>query len=90
VINVETTQGGVRGVAKGERGLNVILDMVEQGKNLEEGEGVVTSGLSGQVARGFLLGTLHDIRLSEDKLFQRATIQSPVDITRTRFVFVVR
>jgi rod shape-determining protein MreC len=90
IINVETTSGAVRGVARGDKGLAVKLDMVEQNKELHDGDGLVTSGLGGELPRGLLLGTIHDIRLSDDKLFQQATVQLPVDIHSLRFVFVVK
>ncbi len=90
IINVETTSKAVRGVARGDKGLAVKLDMVEQNKELHDGDGIVTSGLGGELPRGLLLGTIHDIRLSDDKLFQQATVQLPVDIHSLRFVFVVK
>lgn len=90
LVNVETSKNAVRGVARGEHGLNIKLDMVEQGKELAAGDGVVTSGLGGEYPRGLLLGTLSDIGFSEDKLFQTATINSPVRINSLRFVFLVK
>lgn len=90
VVNVETSKGAVRGVARGEHGLNMKLDMVEQGKNLIEGDGVVTSGLGGLYPRGLLVGTISQIGLSEDKLFQQTLISSPVRIATLRFVFLIR
>lgn len=90
VVNVETSKTAIRGVAKGEHGINITLDMVEQGKELHDGDTVVTSGLGGVYPRGLLLGTLSNIRFSEDKLFQRATISSPVRMSNLRFVFLIR
>lgn len=89
VVNVETSKSAVRGVARGEHGLNIKLDMVEQGKELTVGDGVVTSGLGGRYPRGLLIGTISDIGFSEDKLFQQATISSPVRIATLRFVFLM-
>lgn len=90
VVNVETNKSAIRGVARGEHGLNIKLDMVEQGKDLTVGDGVVTSGLGGEYPRGLLLGTISHIGFSEDKLFQQATISSPVRISSLRFVFLVK
>ncbi len=90
VVNVETSKTGVRGVARGEHGLNMKLDMVEQGKELTVGDGVVTSGLGGEYPRGLLLGTIANVGFSEDKLFQQATITSPVRIASLRFVFLIQ
>ncbi len=90
VVNVETSKSAVRGVARGEHGLNVKLDMVEQGKELAVGDGVVTSGLGGEYPRGLLIGTVSHIGFSDDKLFQQATISSPVRISSLRFVFLMQ
>jgi rod shape-determining protein MreC len=90
VVNSETTSNAVLGVVRGEHGLSAKLDMVEQGKELKSGDGVVTSGLGGEIPRGLLMGTLSDVRLSDDKLFQQATLTSPVSIKDVRFVFLIR
>lgn len=90
VVNVETSKSAIRGVARGEHGLNMKLDMVEQGKELAVGDGVVTSGLGGEYPRGLLLGSISHIGFSEDKLFQQATISSPVRIASLRFVFLMQ
>lgn len=90
VVNVETSRSAIRGVARGEHGLNMKLDMVEQGKELVVGDGITTSGLGGEYPRGLLLGTISNIGFSEDKLFQQATISSPVRIANLRFVFLIQ
>lgn len=90
IVNVETSTTAIRGVARGEHGNNIILDMVEQGKEIKEGDAVVTSGLGGVYPRGLLLGTLSNIGFTDDKLFQRATIVSPVAISQLHFVFLIR
>lgn len=90
VVNVETSKSAIRGVARGEHGLNIKLDMVEQGQQLAVGDGVVTSGLGEEYPRGLLLGTISHIGFSDDKLFQQATISSPVRISNLRFVFLIK
>ncbi len=90
VVNSETTSNAVIGVTRGEHGLSTKLDMVEQGKELKPGDGVVTSGLGGEFPRGLLIGTLGDVTLSEDKLFQQAKVVSPVQLEKLRFVFLLR
>lgn len=90
VVNVETSKTAIKGVARGEHGISVVLDMVEQGKELHDGDTIITSGLGGVFPKGLLLGTLSSIRFSEDKLFQQATITPPVDLKTLRFVFLIR
>ncbi|PIX90302.1 MAG: rod shape-determining protein MreC [Candidatus Moranbacteria bacterium CG_4_10_14_3_um_filter_45_9] len=78
------------GIVKGEYGLGLLFDMVLQTDTLKVGDSVVTSGLGGDVPKGLLIGTLQNIHLSSDRLFQQATIVSPVRFDRIRYVFVIQ
>jgi len=79
-----------KGIVKGEYGLGLFLDMVLQTDTLKAGDTIITSGLGGDVPRGLLIGTLQNIHLSNDKLFQQATIIPPLRLDRMRYVFVIR
>lgn len=84
---VPTTEA--RGVVRGEFGLGLVLDMVLQSDTLRTGDEVITSGLGGDVPRGLLIGTATSIESSVDRLFQRATLSSPIRFDRVRFVSVI-
>lgn len=94
--NGESLMSGVsldseaKGIVKGEYGLGLMFDMVLQKDTLKVGDTVITSGLGGDVPRGLLIGTLQNIRLSSDKLFQQATIIPPVRFDYMRYVFVIK
>ena len=90
IVNAVTLDTNAEGVVKGEHGLGIVYDMVLQSDQLKNGDTVVTSGLGQVIPKGLLIGTLQDVRLTDDKLFQRATIQSPVRFDRLRNVFVIR
>jgi rod shape-determining protein MreC len=89
IINAVTLDTNAEGVVRGEHGLGIVYDMVQQSETLKNGDTVVTSGLGQITPKGLLVGTLQDVRLTDDKLFQRATISSPVRFDRLRYVFVV-
>lgn len=89
IVNAITVDTDAQGVIKGEHGLGIIYDMVLQADVLKSGDTVVTSGLGETAPKGLLVGTLQDVRLTDDKLFQRATLSSPVRFDRLRYVFVV-
>lgn len=78
------------GIVKGEYGLGLLFDMVLQTDTLKVGDSVVTSGFGGDMPKGLLIGTLQDTHLSGDRLFQQATIVSPVQFDRIRYVFVIQ
>jgi rod shape-determining protein MreC len=78
------------GIVRGEYGLGFLFDMVLQTDTLTVGDSIMTSGLGGDVPRGLLIGTLQDVHLSNDRLFQQASVVSPVRFDRIRYVFVIQ
>ncbi|HLC95066.1 MAG TPA: rod shape-determining protein MreC, partial [Patescibacteria group bacterium] len=78
LINGITLDTDAKGIVKGEYGLSLLFDIVLQADILKAGDTVVTSGLGGDMPRGLLIGTLQEIRLSSDRLFQQASLVSPV------------
>lgn len=78
-----------RGVVRGEYGLGIVLDMVLQSESLREGDEIITSGLGGDMPRGLLIGTVIRMEISADRLFQKATIASPIRFDALRVVSVL-
>lgn len=89
LINGATIDTNARGIVKGEYGLGLLFDAVLQSDVLKAGDTVVTSGLGGDIPKGLLIGTLQESRFSSDRLFQQATLVSPVKLDRLRYVFVI-
>jgi rod shape-determining protein MreC len=89
-INVLDLETGAKGIAKGEYGLGLILDMVTQTDTLNSGDSLVTSGLGGDIPKGLLLGKIKEIKLSVDKLFQGAIITPAVKYTNLNVLFVIK
>lgn len=79
-----------RGIVNGEYGLGLLFGMVLQADTLIAGDMVVTSGLGGDMPKGLLIGTLQETRFSDDRLFQQASLLSPVRFDRLRYVFVIK
>ena len=77
------------GIVRGEYGLGLLFAMALQADTLKAGDTVVTSGLGGDMPQGLLIGTLQEARLSDDRLFQQASLVSPVRSDRLRYVFVI-
>jgi rod shape-determining protein MreC len=89
-VNVIDSKTNSKGVLRGEYGLGVIMDMVLQSESLNQGDDVITSGIGKGFPRGLLVGKIQEIGSSEDRLFRRAIISSPVDFSRLQFVFVIK
>lgn len=89
-INGEVTDSGARGLVKGEHGISLILDLVTQNEVIKSGDRIITSGLSGDFPRGFLIGEINSIKTSSSELFQQAFVSPVADLKNLRFVFVVK
>lgn len=96
VTSPESAIGGVvsatdtKGIVQGEHGLGLVFGMVLQTDSLQNGDQVITSGIGGDMPRGLTIGVVHDARLTPDRLYQQASLVSPVHFSSLRFVFVVK
>lgn len=89
-INAVDTATSARGVAEGEYGLGIVLNMVSQTDTLNQGDGVVTSGLGGNLPKGLLLGNIQEIGVTPDKLFQQALVAPQIRYSQLDIVFVIK
>lgn len=90
VINVTDLETGAKGILKGEYGLGIVFDMISQKDVVNVGDTVITSGLGSNMPKGFLVGKVQEVRLSNDKLFQQAVINPTVKSQSLEVVFVVK
>jgi rod shape-determining protein MreC len=90
LVNGVALNTDASGIVKGEYGLGLLFGMVLQADTLKVGDTVVTSGLGGDMPKGLLIGTLQETRFSDDRLFQQASLLSPVRFDRLRYVFVIK
>lgn len=85
-----TVLNGSQGIVHGDRNLGISYSNVLQSSPLSQGDRVVTSGVGGTVPAGLLIGTVSSVRDSGDRLFREASILSPVDFGKLRFLFLIR
>jgi len=74
-------RGGLKGLTVEEIPLNI---------EVKSSEPVVTSGLGGDIPPGILIGQVGEIISHEGEIFQKATVNSPVQIYYLEFVFVAQ
>jgi len=89
-INAESQETGAKGIAKGEYGLGLKMDMVSQADILNEGDMAITSGLGGEFPRGLTIGKIGRLGQSADNLFQEASVVPAADLSSLRIVFVIK
>ena len=83
------TQGGVKGIIRGEFGNRIVLDKVGQGEKLNAGEIVFSSG-EADFPKGLVLGKITEIKNDPAALFQKATLQPPIPFNLLEIVFIIK
>lgn len=77
-------------LVSGSFGSGLILEQVPQTSDLQKGWLVVTAGINAKIPKNILIGQVNDILSSDNDLFKRAALLSPIDFDNLRFVFVVK
>ena len=87
-ISVEVVRTGVTGLLRYD-GRRFFVDHVPQGEPVTGGDAMITSGLGGTVPRGIPVGEVVSVRSSPSELFQQIEVESQVDFSALRRVYVV-
>lgn len=87
-ISVEVARTGVTGLLRYD-GRRFFVDHVPQGEPVAVGDPVMSSGLGGTVPRGLNIGTVKAVRSQPSELFQEVEIETPVQFSAIRRVFVI-
>jgi rod shape-determining protein MreC len=85
ILNIQKTEAMV--IGKG--GLQIGLDRIPLEAEIKKGDKVVTSGLGGFFPSGILIGYAKNIEKLGVEFFQRAQLQSVVDLREIRNVFII-
>jgi rod shape-determining protein MreC len=78
------------GIVLGEHGLGLLMEMIPQDKVIKRGDIVITSDLDQELPAGLLIGEIEEINNSDNELFQKARIKSPIDFKELNSVFVIK
>lgn len=74
-------RGGLSGLTVEDIPLNITIN---------SGEQVITSGLGGDIPFGIMVGKVGDVISKKSEIFQKVTLDSPIQIYYLEFVFVVQ
>lgn len=77
------------GITKGKGKGKVILDLIPQDKEIQEGDLVATPSLNNNESGRFLVGLISKIEKSDIEPFQKAEISPFFDIDKTQRLFVI-
>lgn len=89
-VNVTDTETGAKGILRGEYGFGLVMDMVTQADILNVGDTIITSGLGSEIPRGLLVGKVKEVKISDDRLFQRAVVVSRIKYSDLDIVFAIK
>lgn len=91
VVLAEGDDGGTeaRGVAAGDLGGRLSLEMVSAEAQIAEGDLVTTSGLGGNYPRALLLGSVRSVEDKPQALFKRATLEPAANLSALDTVMVI-
>lgn len=79
-----------RAILRGSHGSGIILDLISQSAQLSEGQEVVTAGLSSEIPKGILIGTIGVITSNRNDLSQAVTVISSVDLKNLDYLSVIK
>lgn len=89
-VNVLIQESGIRGLVRSDYGLDLIVDLLPQGKVVNDGEMVITSGLAGLFPAGLLVGQIQKTVSSDVQISQMVKIKPAVDFMELERVFVIK
>lgn len=79
----------VSGIARGDLGGGLFLDLIPQGKPIEVGDTVVTSGLDPKIPAGLPFAVVDEVTSDATEIFQQARLRVPVTTERALLVTVL-
>ena len=88
-VNIRLEKAKKEAVLTGTVSGNLVLDLVAQDVNLEAGDLVLTSGLSGGYPADLIVGQVLSTRKRDADLFQEAVVQPVVDFTKLKIVLII-
>jgi rod shape-determining protein MreC len=89
-IDAQISSTGDNGIVRGSYGSGMVLDMISQNARINKGDEVATLGLTAQVPKGILMGTVGEFQSQKNDILQKATVIPSVDLKNLDFVSVVK
>lgn len=81
--------GAATGTVSGSIGGGLLMDKIPQDQTIHTGDSVITSGLGGGIAKGYMIGSIQNITRADNGVFQSAVLATPIHIGQLQTVFVV-
>lgn len=89
-VNALIQESGVTGLVRSNQGLNLVIGLIPQEKEIKEGQTIITSGLAGVFPSGLLIGQISRVFSVDVQVFQEAKIKPAVDFRKLEKVFIIK
>ncbi len=90
LVDAKTSDSGTPAVVRGSFGSGMFVDQLPQDLQVQKGWMVVTAGINQKIPKDILIGKVNEITSTNNALFKKATLISPINFGMLRFVFVVK
>ena len=80
---------GVVGAVKGQGGYQAFLDLIPQESKVVQGDIVVSASLGGVFPEDLLIGEVKEVKTSDEKSFQQATLVLFFDVREAGLLFII-
>jgi cell shape-determining protein MreC len=88
--DAKVSQSDQSAIVRGSFGSGLILDQVPQTVDLKKGLLVASAGINDRIPKNILIGEVSAVLSTNNDLFKKAALTSPVDFNNLEFVFVVK
>jgi rod shape-determining protein MreC len=88
-INALTQETRTNGLAKGNLGLSLNMEMIPVSTQIKTGETVLSSGLNDDIPKELIIGQITEIIKKESEIFQKAVIKPAADFAKLESIFIV-
>lgn len=88
-FDAKIVKEGIVGVVKGQGRYRALLDLIPQESKVVPGDVVVSASLGGIFPKNLLIGEVQEIKTSNTKSFQQATLSLFFDVRKVDLVFVI-
>lgn len=82
-------QSKTQGLTDGDLGLTIKMSYIPQLEQINAGDLVISSGLSGDIPRGLLIGRIIQVRNESNDVWQEASIEPLLDLSKLTIVSVI-
>jgi rod shape-determining protein MreC len=88
-LDVEVFGKEIEGVLKGKGNLKISLEFLPKEKEINKGDLVVTTSLSGIYPEGLLVGEIQEVKKEDPQPFQTANVKLGFEIGEIEFLFII-